>query len=623
MAEQKHAAEKLIEDLFAPQNQPASTGLPQAPQAHEAETLIERMLSPEAQGALGINELPPKNEGEWGIGKNALDALLLGGGVRAQAAIEALAGGGKGLRPTGVKQPAATDSFMDRYSAAKERLESARDTYGRTDPSGALLSSIIPSTATTTAGMLLGQEYLAAPAAAKLLQAAPWLESAVNFVGGNAGKWSLNPMKLAPKVASTATQGAIQGAEGAAMQAGLGTEPFMDQVKTGTKVGAFVGPVGNLLGAGVRSNINPTTAESAERMLQLAPDAAPRPGQLPGAPRVAQTLDQVFSRGENSAQREAIYEATTAKAGLPTKNPNQAWVAEADKLNGGEMSRIARQYSIDGHEPQLTGDLNAVETEALTHLSNENYKKFKEIYDKVNKNLISGTVPGSVYQGWTQTKGLLSMAAKDPNLRPYITGPNSLKEVIDHAWERSIQNSGTPTAAEDFAKWTQARSQYKVTRTLDSLIDETNGGFDPRKLTKAVQSRYGTALRAGEFGDLAKGGEYLTPPPKSWSQTFGQITPGKAAVGGVGAVGLGGLLGHFGPEVGPALSAIAHNPVESTGALAGAAALGLVGKGVNSVTSSDWYLRSLLNHAQNKGPPAMRGINPLIPLAEDFVNRRN
>lgn len=524
---------------------------------------------------------------QWGSGSQMLDAFLYGGYMPLRAKIES--------QQTGT-------SYYDRIEALREAQKIHEWAVG---PTQSLLETMVPSGISTAGLMAAGQEGAIAPLAARIASAEPSLGPALSFLGGRAGG------ALPIRVASQATRGAVEGAVGSALQSPLGEEPLGTQVGTGAALGAVINPATAALMKPLTANVGKVAAANVRNYNEVVPEAPIRAGQTPGASPVVQQLDRLFSGTKNASQRAAFQEALTSRAGLPSKEIDQKWIDAADAKNGAEMNRITGAYSVDARsDPQLVADWSNFHTTQRGALSNDAYDKLLELSGKVKKDLGSGPVPGSVYQGWTKSNGLLSNYAKDPQLRGAILGPGGLREVLDDAWERSIQASGNPA---DVDAWRQARAQYKVTRTIDDAMDRSTsatGEFNPRRLVASVEFHYGSLTNGRDVGKLATGGQLLYPPEKvpAASSGRGVHIGGPAAAG---AIGVGAAAAEHLAERG--LTGAAADPASLLPMAAAVGASYAVPKAANALTSSPWYARHMLDVAGGQARPIVLGPRRLLP----------
>lgn len=514
----------------------------------------------------------PRDESlpRWTHGDQALDAFLLGGW--------------KPLRSS--------------KSEPRERLEAAKAQYEHENGPASVGLNMLGTTAAIIPLIMGGEAGLVAPAGRAIASMAPKLAPVLDFLGGSGGGGLLGRM------GSQGARGAAEGAAAGGLQSGMSDEPLGTQVARGAALGGGLGAAVGGPGAALRSWLEPAVAQAESGLRAAAPKAALRPGQLPGASPVLQAMDRLFSRGMNGPQREALTEAVTKQAGMPERHLTKDWVDRADALNGGEMSRVAGAHSIDAADPHTITDLHVLDSDAHGELTAPAYEKFQKLTRMMDKDWNTGSVPGSVYQSWTQRGGLLDRFAKDPDLRPFV---GRLRSTIDDAWERAIAGSGSP---EDMAAWRTARRQYKNTRSIDESLDPATGQLNLGKLFREVEKRSGGNInRAGAMGDLAIGGKYMAPGEKPPGTVAGvHMTPAKL---GLGALALEGLhsLG-IGEHV---MHAMTSPAVGVPAAVSMGAGLAL-GKGANALATGP-MARHIIGVASGAKAPLTRGVNPLVPGA--------
>lgn len=507
--------------------------------------------------------------GEWGAGSQLLEGLSLGA---YEPALRAITG----------------------RDVAVERKR-----YHEYAPLQGDLLEGLGGLTTSAALMMLGAEGAGAARAAIPL----------GRIGGALADFLAGQSTGVARIPSLAARGATEGAAAGALESGLSDRPLGEQIERGALTGSVVNPAVAGVVSKLGSKLSPETVDIARGMERSAPEAAPRAGQLPGASPIVQMLDKLFSSGKNAGQREAFNNALTSRANLPSERINQKWVADADALNGGMMTRIAQAHDLDGNSPQLRGELRQLYSDAQGALDRDSFKKFKDVLGTMGKDLNRGAVPGTVYQNWTGKTGIIQTNAKDPKLQPFM---KQLRNSIDDEWERSIYASGTPQDAE---LWSRARSGYRLTRVIDDAYDE-KGEFNPQKLLPAIQSNYKNAQNAGQAGEIARGGTYLYPPEKAPAQG----TMAKAV--GHGTAGMTGMLGALAAEHAPGLLHHLQEAGTAEGTVAALGGLGGIGaaKAANALTSSPLYRRHLLDLAEG-GRRWTGAGNLLIPPATYLENR--
>ena len=341
-----------------------------------------------------------------------------------------------------------------------------------------------------------------------------------------------------------------------------------------------------------------------------------RAGQIPGSNKVAQGLDKVFGGG-NAQQREQFAERLTGFAGSkPEKEINQAWVAKNDQRIGKTMNDIQSVYSIPALEPQLVNDLAGIRRYAIDNFSVDNAVKVDNFISKIEENLYN-PMTGGVYKNLTQKGGLLDNISKDKDIANVVP---KLREALDDAWGRSLP-------VDKKAAWDQARKEYKITRVIDDSMGASGaaeGVYNPKKLLKAVEDRYGNVENAGDLGLLARGGQFLEPPSSApasakhgAARTIGHIALGGAAAAAASEGSK--VITHMGPE---AIAALAQHP--ESYALPVMLALGAYGgaKGLNAAMNSPRATQYLLDVSRGSRNPMLMGNNPLIPLLVEGYNRQ-
>lgn len=533
---------------------------------------------------------------DWNMGMSVGHGMLQG----YLPEIMGLAGTGGLMEGGGVPE-----GFSSRYEQNINRLKAAHKAYGEENPGKALVGELGGSMATLIPAMAAGAGAIA-PLGAGIARAAPWAAGLVDFLSGTG--------RGAMKLPSLAARGAVEGAGAAVGSSGLSDKPLGEQIKTGAGIGALINPVVGGITSKLGSKVNATTAETAQALLDQGVPL--RAGQIPGSNKVAQGLDKVFGGG-NAQQREAFAEQLSGKyAGYPTKEINQEWVNTSKNAEGKVMNDIQSVYAVPALESGLIADLAATRSHALSNFSLDNAKKIDGFIGKIEENLYS-PMSGATYKNLTQKGGLLDNMSKDKDIAGIVP---KLREALDDAWGRTLP-------ADKKAAWDQARYRYKVL----SLIDESMGGtgaaegvYNPKKLLKAVEDRFGNVENAGELGLLARGGQFLEPPgasPASAKHGTAKMV-GNMALGGAAAVAASEgskVITHMGPE---AIAALTQHPESYALPLLLAAGLYGGAKAGNAALNGPRATQYLLDVSRGSRNPMLRGNNPLLPMLVEGYNRQ-
>jgi hypothetical protein len=495
----------------------------------------------------------------------------------------------------------ADPAFQSKYEQAVKDLQGSRESYGRENSGKALVGEMGGSLATLVPAMAAGAGALGAGA-----RTLPALNGITDFLSGA----SKIPYLSA---ASQAVRGGTEGVVSGVGSSGLSDKPLKEQAETGGLLGMLLGPLGGYFGNMLGSHVNKTSAETAQALLDQG--VALRAGQVPGSGKVAQGLDKVFGGG-NAEQRADFGEKLTGFAGLPEKEVSQGWVAKNDQRVGKVMNDIQSVYSIPQLEPGLLHDLSTVRSDAISNMSVENAQKVSDFVRKIEDNTFSD-MNGATYKNITQKGGILDNMSKDKDIASAVP---KIREALDDAWGRALP-------ADKKAAWDQARKEYKVTRVIDDSMGASGaaeGVYNPKKLLKAVEDRYGNVENAGELGLLARGGQFLEPPgaaPASAKHGAVKTVGGLALAGMAGAAASEGskAITHWGPE---AIAALSQHPESFALPLTLAAGLYGGAKAANSALNSPRATQYMLDVARGIRAPMLRGNNPLVPFAVEGYNRQ-
>ncbi len=150
------------------------------------------------------------------------------------------------------------------------------------------------------------------------------------------------------------------------------------------------------------------------------------------------------------------------------------------------------------------------------------------------------------------------------------------------------------------------------------------GVYNPKKLLKAVEDRFGNVENAGELGLLARGGQLLEAPGAAPASAKHGPTSmlGKGALllaGGAAASEGSKVITHWGPE---AMAALSQHPETFALPLALAAGLYGGGKTANAALNSPRATQYLLDVSRGSRSPMLMGTNPLLPFGVEGYNRQ-
>lgn len=468
-----------------------------------------------------------------------------------------------------------------------------------------------------TAPMLMGGEALLGSG----LEAAG-APGAAEFLTGNAGRAvAANPLTGAAAVpgnllmrgASLSAQGAVTGAGGAAL---TGQNPL-----TGAAGGAVLGPVGGVLGAGVRKvaqSIAPTISPAVARLAQTAGNMGIpiRPSQISGSPFV-KGMDSVLGKvpgsgmaDANDVQRGAFMRAVGKTFGADSEALTPEVMSKAKTDIGGTLNAVADRTRIHADD-QLMNDLGQIEHEAPQALTESEAKPLGlQINNILSKIKPDGTIDGATYQALTRKGAPLDVAESnhDSNIAHYA---GEIRKALDDALERSAH-------PDDLAALKAARLAYKNMKTVEPLVSKSaDGTFSPALLNNRVSTSFKNRAYtgAGDLGDLAAIGQrFIKASPSSGTaeneKLFGILAlGGKLGVGAVGAA-----LGHS------AGLDLLGTGVAGAGGLAGTSAVSRIAtKALSSPAYRNRLISASLNANQSSIPSALSGY--YLPAATATANR--
>lgn len=220
----------------------------------------------------------------------------------------------------------------------------------------------------------------------------------------------------------------------------------------------------------------------------------------------------------------------------------------------------------------------------------------KPIVGKIVENAINhiqrGTMDGEVYQAQrSMLERMRRGYRQDPELSGFIA---EVRDALDGVMERSIKQNNPG----DLGAWKEVRNQYRNMLTLERVTSgageaAAEGAISPKALRQAAVATGGKksySQGGGDFGELARAGNsILTQPPTSGTAERAFLHAVPAAIGG----GIAGAMG--------------GSPEALLAAMTGAAAPGVVGRGLMSKPAQE-YLKNQLAAKLDISPSALDKI---------------
>jgi hypothetical protein len=239
---------------------------------------------------------------------------------------------------------------------------------------------------------------------------------------------------------------------------------------------------------------------------------------------------------------------------------------------------------------------------------------------RIQRQAAQGPIPGDQYLTMTQKGSPLYQAQNDSN-SVISTRAGQIRDALENSMEAS-------SAPGDMAALRQARSQYRVAKTLEGpvLNTDTTGAVNPIQVRNAIKNEYGgtaprdldTITQAGAFlPPLTNTGTIPKPATFPSGSKFGTGLAGLAGMTGAGAVNYGG----------PLLSLLIENPaplwsvlgIGGTGLLT-AGGKALLGAGQKAYGSTSGASQAILRLIRGEGPftarqGALAGAGASLPFA--------
>ncbi len=490
------------------------------------------------------------------------------------------------------------------YSDERAKVQSAQDAYARDYPTRSLVGELGGSLPTTIGAMALGQEYAAAPMAARLAAMAPRTAEFLATADGVL-PWVA---RATGRLASYGAQGIISGE----MQQGLTDESPGEAAKSGAIGGMIAGPLGSALASPLKSALSPAVRSIATKFGDLGVDL--RTNQLPGAPVATRYLSAAPTENQLGQFTKALSNTFGEDASAITPellHGSKSAPGAFDRI-GGQLENAARGSSIPTNDAVMLGRLQSTLQRAANEFGTDSpeYAKVARLVKGVSDAGETGTLSGNAYLDLTQKGSSIKNAmARTSPTRQYAV---EFKDALDDALQRN-----NPAQAQDIA---QARHQWHNALIAEDNVDPATGLANPRTLLGSVESgrHYGSAYRAstkataatdsGDIGTLAVGGKAFLSSPPSGAINFAQHHP-------VLTIGAGMGLEGARPFLEPGIEhLVGGHPFATAATLGGAASYAGLGAAMNRPGYANMLLRGV--------DPVARSPNALIPIENYLYGRQ-
>lgn len=370
----------------------------------------------------------------------------------------------------------------------------------------------------------------------------------------------------APQIVSQAIGNTPPAVAAASAIGGGIQEPIAERVppewrglaRIGANIGAggLISGVETAAGNALRTSAEPGVAQLA----QLGRDTYNIPiraGQITSN-RTVRALDSVLQSvpfsghaGVDEAAQLALNRAVANEMGETASKITPSVMNAARTRIGGVLQNV-EQHNVVNFDSPLVERLAQIESDAQSSLTDQEYGVIKRQLSGVMSNVQPGDqIAGTTYGNLMHKGAPLDAAANsgNPNIAKYAS---DTKEALRDSLQRSL-------SSDDLAAYQQARSQWKVMRTIEPLTvradivggaSPATGDIIPAQLRGVVSRSYGNSAFAepGQvpLNDLANIGQrFLKETPTSQTSersavrdTFKHIAGGAAALAGEHALGL-------------------------------------------------------------------------------------
>lgn len=486
----------------------------QTPAQHDLlDAALEIATKPPVTGPIATNTPTPE---PWSGKLELGNSLLLGGGTRARAGVEALQQAWALSRDPRYANVPFNQLLRTAYSSKLGDINASRSSWLKDNPGLGLLSQAVGGTIPTALAAATGQEYAVAPAARALTSALPEATPVVNFLTGALPQGASWLAKLSSRAFTGATMGALSGG----MQAGMSDKPIGEQIGTGALTGGVLNPALGAAGDAIGAHIAPRVAAQAQTLMNRGVNLLP--GQIPGAGWLASMVHRL---GDTSGapQRTQLTQALTRSFGEDSPVLDNQLVSNADARIGG----IFKQF--EGATIQKDAELRngIVDTLADAHgdihtgtgIPEDKLASLRDVAALISKAGTNNSLSGADYLTLTKSGSTLSRLMRDPDVGFHA---GQLRDQLDAALERSVTSAG--------GRWVPAGAAA-ATAPSASMMPQ------PNRLMSPGGANAQPLLSAGSVGDIR-------PPQFSSSTTLAPTE----------------RIGGFAQGPGPAIGSIENGP---------------------------------------------------------------
>lgn len=378
-------------------------------------------------------------------------------------------------------------------------------------------------------------------------------------------------------------------------------------------IGGAVAPgLGQVAGNLISSKLAPEVARLAQRATQDfgIPLSADQLSSTPMVKFAGSVINRFpFTGGAQfeGTQRGAFTGAVARLMGTDASALTPDVMSATKKRIGNVFESVANNTSSIGFDNQMGQDLMDVYNAAPQVLTDQEWAPIKNQLTNVIKKFKAGggSINGEQYLALTKNNSPLDLATKSSN-----SNISNFARQIEEALGGALERSASP---EDVAALRQARSQWRVMRTVEPLAEKApTGEISPALLMGRVQQADpNMAYRTGDdLGDLARIGQlFLKPPPSSGTGERSWVMDRVNDLAKVGA-----SLGS-----GAATYALTHEPgLVATGVMAPP----IVGRFAGSVMRNPALVQRLITGAMSPVPQAARPVtNALVQTGSRALSR--
>jgi hypothetical protein len=406
--------------------------------------VLDDVLKQYGQEDAEVSERPTPN---WSLNNEVGYGLTLGGGVAGRAGMEALYKTIEDKQKPQFDKVPFGELLKSNYKSIHADINAGREAYLEENPGTALVAQLGGAAIPTMAALVSGQMGVVAPLGRQIVSSFPRAAPVVNALTGNISKLpeAANYATAGVRALSRAVTGATGGGTAALVQSPMSDKPVGEQVKTGTGLGAILGPTLGAVGDTITSQIAPRVADQANRLLNAGVNL--QAGQIPGVSPVLSFLHRKIGDASGAAQRSDLVRALARTFGEEADAIDNPTVIRAQTRIGSMFDQFGKA-TIHRDEPFERGVIDTIVSARGEGIPDDKVAALDDIGELILAKTGDGkTLTGDQYLNLTKRGSKLDRLLLDPDLGQYAS---QIRDHLDDALERSVATAGgrwVPAAA--------------------------------------------------------------------------------------------------------------------------------------------------------------------------------